>query len=158
MLCEWGFPGGASSKEPVYQCRRHNRQTQFLSLSQGNPLEEGMATQYSCLKNPMDRGAWWATVHRVEKSQTQLKWLGTQSHYGTSYRYNVNAMQIVASARQVKILLFGTFRNFKKYFLSVIGWTCTCWTHSSRRPAVYNTGPASVASTNHHCRSNLSFL
>ena len=30
----------------------------------GNPL------QYSCLENPMDRGAWWATVHRVAKSQT----------------------------------------------------------------------------------------
>ena len=32
-----------------------------------NPL------QYSCLENPMDRGAWWATVHRVVKSQTRLK-------------------------------------------------------------------------------------
>ena len=32
----------------------------------GNPL------QYSCLENPMDRGAWWATVHRVTKSRTQL--------------------------------------------------------------------------------------
>ena len=30
----------------------------------GNPL------QYSCLENPMDRGAWWARVHRVAKSQT----------------------------------------------------------------------------------------
>ena len=30
----------------------------------GNPV------QYSCLENPMDRGAWWATVHRVAKSQT----------------------------------------------------------------------------------------
>ena len=28
--------------------------------------------EYSCLENPMDRGAWWATVHRVEKCQTQL--------------------------------------------------------------------------------------
>ena len=28
--------------------------------------------QYSCLDNPMDRGAWWATVHRVTRSQTQL--------------------------------------------------------------------------------------
>ena len=35
----------------------------------GNPL------QYSYLENPMDRGAWWATVHGVIKSQTQLKWL-----------------------------------------------------------------------------------
>ena len=32
----------------------------------GNPL------QHSCLENPMDRGAWWATVHRVAKSRTQL--------------------------------------------------------------------------------------
>ena len=32
----------------------------------GNPL------QYSCLENPMDRGAWWATVHWVAKSQTRL--------------------------------------------------------------------------------------
>ena len=37
-------------------------------------MEEGMATlQYSCLKNPMDRGAWWPTVHGVTKSRTQLK-------------------------------------------------------------------------------------
>ena len=32
----------------------------------GNPL------QYACLENPMDRGAWWATVHGVAKSQTRL--------------------------------------------------------------------------------------
>ena len=33
----------------------------------GNPL------QYSCLENPMNRGAWWAAVHRVAESRTQLK-------------------------------------------------------------------------------------
>ena len=33
----------------------------------------GSPRQYSCLENPMDRGAWWATVHTVAKSQTQLK-------------------------------------------------------------------------------------
>ena len=38
----------------------------------GNPL------QYSCLENPMDRGAWWATVHNVLKSQTLLKLLSTR--------------------------------------------------------------------------------
>ena len=31
--------------------------------------------QYSCQENPVDRGAWWAAVHRVAQSQTQLKWL-----------------------------------------------------------------------------------
>ena len=31
--------------------------------------------QYSCQENPVDRGAWWAAVHRVAQSRTQLKWL-----------------------------------------------------------------------------------
>ena len=50
----------------------------------GNPL------QYSCLENPMDRGAWWATVHRVAKSQT---WLSThacrvrKNQHGTKGRW-----------------------------------------------------------------------
>ena len=38
----------------------------------GNPL------QYSCLDNPMDRGAWW--VHRIKKSRTGLKRLSTAEH------------------------------------------------------------------------------
>ena len=33
--------------------------------------------QYFCLENPMDRGAWWAIVHRVTKNWTQLKLLHT---------------------------------------------------------------------------------
>ena len=36
--------------------------------------------QYSCLENPVDRGAWWATVHRVTKSQTRLNQLSTHTH------------------------------------------------------------------------------
>ena len=35
--------------------------------------EHGTPLQYSCLDNHMDRGVWWAIVHRVAKSQTQLK-------------------------------------------------------------------------------------
>ena len=44
----------------------------------------GNSLQYSCLENPMDRGAWWATAHRVAKSQTRLK----QLSMGTKSRYN----------------------------------------------------------------------
>ena len=40
-------------------------------VGNGNPL------QYSCLENPMDRGAWQATVHRVAKCRTRLKQIGT---------------------------------------------------------------------------------
>ena len=38
----------------------------FLGGGHGNPL------QYSCLENPMDRRAWWVTVHRITKSQTEV--------------------------------------------------------------------------------------
>ena len=68
-----GFPGGTSGKEPACQCRRHKRHGfdpwvgKIPWRRHGNPL------QYSCPENPMDRGAWWATVHTVAKSQTQLK-------------------------------------------------------------------------------------
>ena len=40
----------------------------------------GNRLQNSCLEKPMDRGALRNTVHRVAKSQTQLKWLSMQAH------------------------------------------------------------------------------
>ena len=75
-----GFAGGASGKEPTCQCRRHKRHKfnpWVMKIPGGghdNPL------YYSCLENPMDRGAWWATVHGLTKSQTRLRWLGTRTH------------------------------------------------------------------------------
>ena len=39
----------------------------------------GKPLQYSCLENPTDRGAWWATVHRVAKSGTRLKRLSAHA-------------------------------------------------------------------------------
>ena len=57
------------------------QETWVQSLGQDNPLEKGMATHSSILlENPMDRGAWWATVHGVTKRQTQLKCLRTHIH------------------------------------------------------------------------------
>ena len=40
------------------------------SLGREGPLEKEMAVQYSCLGNPMDRGAWWATVYWLQESDT----------------------------------------------------------------------------------------
>ena len=48
------------------------QETWLQSLGWEDPLEKGMATHSSILENPMDRGAWQATVHGVTKSQTQL--------------------------------------------------------------------------------------
>ena len=51
------------------------------SLGQGSPRGgQSKALQYSCLKNPMDRGAWWATVHRIAKRQTRLKLFNMRTH------------------------------------------------------------------------------
>ena len=62
-----GFPGGSDGEESVCNLRDPG------SISGlGRPLRErnGYPLQYSCLKNPMERGAWRATVHGVTKSQT----------------------------------------------------------------------------------------
>ena len=66
------FPGGSTVKNPP--AMQKLEETWVGHLGQEDPLEEGNSNslQYSCLKNPMDRGAWWATVHWVAKSRTQL--------------------------------------------------------------------------------------
>ena len=67
------FPGGASGQESACHSRRHKR-APVRSLGREDPLEEEMATHSSILawKIPMDRRAWWATVHGVAKSWTRL--------------------------------------------------------------------------------------
>ena len=42
---------------------------------------DGTSFQCSCLENPMDRGAWWAAVHEVAKSQTQLSYFTFTFHF-----------------------------------------------------------------------------
>ena len=44
----------------------------FLGSGRSPGEENGQPLQYSCLGNPVDRGAWRATVHGVTKSRTQL--------------------------------------------------------------------------------------
>ena len=64
-----GFPGGSDSKESTCNAQQSSSipgSGRSPGGGHGNPL------QYSCLENPMDRGAWWATVHEVARSQTRL--------------------------------------------------------------------------------------
>ena len=49
----------------------------------GNPLE------YSCLENPVDRGTWQATDHRMAKSETWLKWLSTAQIFLENFKYTI---------------------------------------------------------------------
>ena len=68
-LGDKGFPGGSEVKASA--C---NAGDLGLIPGLGRSPGEGNGTplQYSCMENPMDRGAWWATVHGVTKSQTPL--------------------------------------------------------------------------------------
>ena len=50
----------------------------FLNDGEGN----GNPLQYSCLERPVDRGAWWAAIHRVAQSRTRLKRLSMHACIG----------------------------------------------------------------------------
>ena len=63
------FPGGSDGKAPAYNAGDLGSNAGlggFPGEGNGNPL------RYSCLENPMDRGACWTTVHGVAKSRTRL--------------------------------------------------------------------------------------
>ena len=66
-------PGLPHCRRSLYQLKHQGspRIRVSLSLGEGN----GTPLQYSCLANPMDGGAWWAAVHGVAKSRTQLPFL-----------------------------------------------------------------------------------
>ena len=65
----FGLHWPLSGKEPTCQCRRWS----LIPGSERSPGEgNGNPLQHSCLGNPMDKGAWRATVHGVTKSQTWL--------------------------------------------------------------------------------------
>ena len=69
----WGtcaFQGGASGKEPACQCRRHRNLGSIPWLGRSPGGGQGSPLQYSCSENPMNRGAWPATVHGVAESDT----------------------------------------------------------------------------------------
>jgi len=71
-----GFPGGSEVKNQLANAGDAKDLSLILGLGRSPGGGNGHPLQSSCLGNPMDRGAWQATVHGVSKSQTQL---GTQA-------------------------------------------------------------------------------
>ena len=64
------FPGSSVGKESA--CKAGDAGS-IPGLGRSPGEGNGNPLQYSCLVNPMDRGAWWATVYGAAQSQTQLK-------------------------------------------------------------------------------------
>ena len=77
-----GFPSGSEVKNLAAMQEAQETLVQFLGLEDSPGEGNGNPLQYSRWENPMDGGAWWATAHRVTKSQTLLSHeTHTQSNY-----------------------------------------------------------------------------
>ena len=87
----------------------------------GNPL------QYSCLGNPMDRRAWWATVHRVIKSRTPK--FGTKRSLGT-FRCYPKEIRLEASPSLIETF-WSYLLIFSAVFIRLLNFRCcsvdSCW-------------------------------
>ena len=66
-MFNWGFPGSSDGKASAYNVGDLGL---IPGLGRSRGEGNGNTLQYFCLENPMDRGAWYATVHGVAKSQT----------------------------------------------------------------------------------------
>ena len=85
-LSNWTATGTspvAKRKRIHMQCRRCKRCGLIPGSGRAPGEGNGNPLQYSCLDNSMGRGALWATVHGVAKSQTRLKRLSTHMHFCT---------------------------------------------------------------------------
>ena len=120
LFCVWISPVTQMVKNlPAMQ------ETQVQSLGWEDPHGEGNDNplQYSCLENPKDRGAWWATVHGVTKSQMRLR--DQHFHFHTIYLKSDEKGQV----REVKIR-YNSNLLFENMFLPspvksflFFGWT-----------------------------------
>ena len=104
-----GFPSDASGKEPACQCRPKRWEFDPWVRKTLGRMHRNLL-QNSLLDNAMDRGAWWATVHRVAQSWTRLKWLSTHAHGK------------VKRKGQLPVAL-GTVQHFFSITTSLVPWT-----------------------------------
>jgi len=69
---EAGFPGGSVVKNPPVNAGNTGGVGLIPESGRSPGEEHGNPLQYSCLGNPTDRGAWWATVNGFTKTGTRL--------------------------------------------------------------------------------------
>ena len=119
------FPGGWDGKESACNAG-------YLGLISGlgrSPGEgNGNPLQYSCLGNPMDRGAWQPTVHGVAKSQTWLEWL--IFHYTLepfAFYKNVPFLCVFSGNTHLWILFWNKEGNKKEFYLFVCNYFIVIW-------------------------------
>ena len=108
-----GFLGGAKGKEPACQCRRHKRHGFDSWVRKISWRRKCNSLEYSCQENPRDRGAWWATVHRVTKSLTGLKQISMQELHITHHQWNYLHGDIRAGSNNY--IYFGLIKHLAEW-------------------------------------------
>ena len=124
-----GLPRWLSGKESAFQCRR----CRFSGLGRSPREGNGNSLQYPCLKNPMDRGTWWAIVQRVTQSRTQWSYVylcvyiythtWTCTHIWVYFNYILSSLTNRLDPRWKCKLLFKS-SLYSLSFLSVFWLSC----------------------------------
>ena len=81
-----GFPGGAVINNPPANAGYKRALGSIPGSGRSPGVGNGNPLQYSCLENPMDRGAWWATVHGVAESAVTGQ-LSTRAYTAVGKRF-----------------------------------------------------------------------
>ena len=110
---ETGFPWRLSAEEST--CNAGATQDAGSTLGSSPEGGHGNPLQYSHLENPVDRGAWRAIVHRVTKSQTQLKWLSTHARNMQLH------WVLIESGKDLRILCWWLWRQRKESWIKNSG-------------------------------------
>ena len=99
-----GFPGNSVVKNPPANAGDIRDTVSIPGSGRSPGGGHGNPPQYSCLENPMDRGAWWATVHWVTESDMTER-------LSTHACYSVGSHQPITSYVIVYILIFIIFTS-----------------------------------------------
>ena len=98
---------GSDGKASAYNVRNPGS---IPGLGRSSGEGNGTPLQYSCLENPMDGGAWWATVHGVAKSRTRLN----------GFTFTFVLFYAHASVWCCQCLNFGHFNRYYKYLFVIL--------------------------------------
>ena len=133
-------------KKPTCQCKRHKR-CRFDPWVRKIPWRRACKPlHFSCLENPIDRGAWRATVHRIAKSVTWLKWLSMWHSYLVVRGLTSVLLLALTQPKLLRIFFFTLFFEnlgfscFKRLFIETHS-KCNdlCWVlqHLQHYAAIY---------------------
>ena len=126
VLSLWGLPGCLSNKEPACYARDMGS---ILGLRRSPGKGTGNLLQYICLVNPMDRGAWWATVHSVSSFIHSSDPSGLRVLASTAERRNSSECQPNAWLVLLRMPLDGDSAMEKCYKIFPNSVTTTDWSH-----------------------------